>query len=110
MRYVDSLGQHDSVGCAGSAVVVGDDEQGSAVVAAEHAREAAAVNLNRFQFATAGRDPGATLSRHAGIPDCSFGVGADAIGRRSAPEIGPHAPVCKFAIAGDSPRGQPIGM
>src|SRR5258708_26382059 len=91
--YVDSFGEDDPVRRAGAAVVVGHDEQCPAVAPAEHAREAAAVDRDVVEhYATLG-DTSASLTGNAGVPDRTFGVGADAVRGRPGPEIGPHPPL-----------------
>src|SRR5205807_7532157 len=81
VRHGDALHEHDAVRCAAAAVVVGHDVQGAAVVAAEHAREAAAIGVDRVEDLAACSYPGAALSRNAGIPDRALGGGADAVRR-----------------------------
>lgn len=84
VRDVDRLRQHDAVRGTAAAVVVGHDVERSAVVTAEHAREAAAVGVDGVQHLAAFGDAGAALSGDAGIPDRPFGVRA-----RSAPTTSP---------------------
>ena len=103
-------GQDDPVGRAGAAVVVGDDEQRAAVVAAEHAREAAAVDIDGVQHLATFGDTGAPLTGNAGVPDRPLGVGADAVGSRPRSEVGPHPPVDQLTRVGDRPRRQPVGV
>ena len=74
-------------------VVVGHDVERAAVVAAEHAREAAAVGLDGVEHLAALGDAGAALPGDAGVPDRPFGVGADAVGGRARSEVGPDPSV-----------------
>ena len=56
VRSGDRLDEHDAVGRTGGAVVVGDDVEGSAVVATEHARETASIDLDRVEHLATGAD------------------------------------------------------
>jgi hypothetical protein len=108
VRYGDGMDQDDSVRCTAVAVVVGDDVQRAAVVAAEHAREAPAVDHNAVQHLAAFGDSGASLPGNAGVPDRPFLVGADAVGSRTRPEVGPNTPVHELPGVRDRPSGQPV--
>ena len=79
-------GQHDPAGRAGSAVVVRDDEQGSAVVTTEHASETATVDLDLVHRTAALSHPSTPATRHACVPDRPFGIRADVVGAEPDPK------------------------
>ena len=106
MRCVDVLGEHDPVRRAVGAVAVGHDEQRPTVVAPEHAREAATVNVDGVEDFATFSDTGASLTGNAGIPDRPLDVAADAIRGRARSEVSPDAPVNELTRVPDRPRGQ----
>ena len=69
----------------------GQHEQRALVRAAEHAREAAAVQVDGLQHLTALADPCAALAGHIGVPDGAVGVEADTVGE-AAGKAGPGRP------------------
>src|SRR4051812_30960103 len=77
-------------------------EQGPAVVAPEHAREAASVEGDRLQQLAALPRPHAVVHRTG--PHRALGVQADSVGR--VLELRPYAPVRKAAVRLDVERGQ----
>src|SRR2546421_695692 len=67
-------------------------EQCALVRASEHAREAAAVQLDRLQHRTPFADAHAPLVGNDAVPDGAVRVEADAV-RGAAGEVGPYPPV-----------------
>ena len=82
-----------------------DDEQRRAVGAAEHAREAAAVELDPVEDLAALADADAAPVGHVGVPDGTLGVDADAV-RDAVAEVGPDAPAREAAVGRDVQRRQ----
>src|SRR5229473_2410835 len=87
----------------GTAPLLRHHEQRCVSGAPEHAREAAAVKLDRLEHLTALADPHAAPVRDIPVPDGAFGVEADAI-RDTAVEIGPHALAGQGAVGRDIER------
>ena len=108
MRHVDPLGEHHAVAHLARVVAVGDDVERAAVVAAEHAGEAAAIGGHGLQDAPALGDPDAVLVGDVGVPDGALGVEADAVGRGALAELSPDAPVDHVTRGGDRERGEPV--
>src|SRR5437588_7505593 len=80
-------------------------EQRFAIRAAEGAREAHAVEIERLENLAALAHPYARLRRRS--PDGALGIHADPV--RTALELRPHASVRQAAVVGDVVRRQPGG-
>jgi len=86
-----------------------ENEQRFPVGTAKHARETAAISIDRLQRLATFADADATFVRNVGVPDRAIGVEADAVGNARA-EIGPDSSVRQTAIQSDVECGDPFAM
>src|SRR5579859_3138711 len=93
MWYGDPVGENYAVGSAAGGVVIADDVQRAPIVGTEHAGKTPAIGTDRVQHVTAFRNARASLAGNAGIPDCSFGIGAYPVGSRTLSEVRPDPPI-----------------
>src|SRR5438105_15076447 len=108
------MGDPDLAATAGQRLVdvldpapVGDQhEQRAAILAAEHAREAEAIEVDSLEHLTAFAHTGAALRDHR-RPHGTLGIQADAVA--ALPEICPYAAVREAPVGCDVERGQPAG-
>jgi hypothetical protein len=77
-----------------------DEKQGALAGAAEHAREAAAVKVERLQYMTAFADTDAPFVGDIAVPDRVIGIEADPVGDAVA-EVGPHTPRRQTSVRAD---------
>src|SRR5262245_4366213 len=77
-----------------------DHEQRAAIVPAQHAGEAAAVEADSLKHLAALTHAHATLVRDVGVPHGACGVDADTV-RHAVAELRPGAPVRQSAVACD---------
>src|SRR5215218_9088604 len=84
-------------------------EKCPAVLAAEHAGEAAAVELDRLQHLTAFANAHTPFVRDVPVPDCAFCIEADAVGD-AVTEVGPYPPVRQSAVGSDVECREPVAV
>jgi DNA-binding transcriptional LysR family regulator len=84
-----------------------DEKQGALAGAAEHAREAAAVKVDRLQYMTAFADADAPFVGDIAVPDRVIGIEADAVGDAVA-EVGPHTPRRQTSVRADVEGSEPL--